>query len=529
MHLLNLILSPVRGLGPVRLGGERSGALGGVYWFLRLLLTLSVVGVIFGTTNGRRSLVLALRSLWLHKLRSFLSVLGIIIGTGAVIALMAFGEGSMQDALEDIQRQGATNIMVRSVKPPDETSQQRRGWTNVYGITYDDVDRIEAHTRSTVTRMVKMRVFPQEVRRAERVFNGRIVATTPEYADVNKLELASGRFLTHDDDDDMVNVAVLGAATADRLFPFDDPIGQSVNVNQHRYRIVGVCRDRMPTGGSGGSLAAEDYNNDVYIPLRTCLGRFGERIVLRVAGTFSREAVDLHQVTLTVDADVFTDAGRDKVRATGEVIKDLMESYHLKKDFAITVPLDRLEEAERAKERYKTLLVFIAGISLIVGGIGIMNIMLATVTERTREIGIRRALGAKRRDITLQFLVEAVVQTTVGGLVGVGLGLGIALAVPPVSQWLASTNVPAKINVLSIFLSLGVAVGVGVAFGMYPARRAALLDPIEALRHESVRPGPSVTPKGFDTEARGRAAHPGTRRQHQTSTLKGLDRRDNAR
>jgi len=422
----------------------------------------------------RRSFVLAVRSLWLHKLRAFLSVLGIIIGTSAVIALMGFGEGSMQDALDDIKRLGATNIIVRSIKPPDDGTSQKRSFVAEYGIKYTDYDRFT--TISTVIRMVPMRIFPQEVRHLERMHNSRVVATTPQYADVNKLEMATGRFLNEEDDEKMKNVAVLGAATAQMLFPFEEALGQTIHLNQHRYVIVGVVHERMPTGGSGGSQAAEEFNNDVYIPLQTCRVRFGEKVFIRQSGSRNGEKVDLSQVTLTV-ADV------DEVRPTGDVIKYLME-MHPRKDWALTVPLDRLEEAERAKERYTLLLALIAGISLFVGGIGIMNIMLATVTERTREIGIRRALGAKRRDITLQFLVEAVVQTAIGGLVGVLLGIAIVFVIP----WLARVgwhaNLPAKINVTSIFLAVIVSLFVGVAFGLYPALRAARLDPIEALRHE---------------------------------------------
>jgi len=241
--------------------------------------------------------------------------------------------------------------------------------------------------------------------------------------------------------------------------------------------VVGVLKDRTPAGNSGGSQASEDFNNDIYIPLQTCKVRFGERIMIRQSGSFSGEQVQLSQVTLTV-------SDMDKVRPAGEVVRALLEQYHGKNDWALTVPLDRLEEAERAKARYTALLAVIALISLLVGGIGIMNIMLATVTERTREIGIRRALGAKRRDITLQFLIEAVVQTSVGGLTGLALGLMAVLSFPPLWHWLTGTRWPAVVNVPSIFLSLGVSVGVGVAFGLYPAWRAAQLDPIEALRHE---------------------------------------------
>jgi putative ABC transport system permease protein len=431
---------------------------------------------LLSSEKGRRSFVLALRSLWLHKLRSSLSVLGIIIGTGAVVTLMAFGEGSMQDALDEIRRLGATNIIVRSIKPPDDSSsQQQRGRAAIYGLTYEDYDRFG--TIGTVTRRVPMRIFSQEIRNRQYFITGRAVATTPEYAVINKLDLANGRFLTEDDDHEMLNVAVLASNTADRLFPFGDPIGQSVRLGRYLYRIVGVLKERMPTGGSGGSQAAEDFNSDVYIPLQTCKVRFGERIVNRQPGSMTAEQVQLSQVTLSV-------AEMDEVRPAADVVKDLVERYHPRPDTKLTVPLDRLEEAEHARDRYTMLLAVIACISLLVGGIGIMNIMLATVTERTREIGIRRALGAKRRDITMQFLIEAVVQTSVGGLAGVSLGLGSVLAVPPLWKWLTGSPIPVKVNVPSIFVSLGVSIVVGIAFGLYPSWRAARLDPIEALRHE---------------------------------------------
>src|SRR5260370_9773778 len=200
--------------------------------------------------------------------------------------------------------------------------------------------------------------------------------------------------------------------------------------------------DRMPRGGSGGSQAAEEFNHDVYIPLQPCRVRFGDRIFIRQSGSRSGEEVPLSQVTLMV-------SDTDEVRPAAEVVQTLLER-HLKKDWAVTVPLDRLEEAERVKHRYQILLVFIASISLLVGGIGIMNIMLATVTERTREIGIRRALGGKRRDITLQFLIEAIVQTTLGGLLGMAIGIAFVYAIPGVCAWVANATVPTRLHVPSI-------------------------------------------------------------------------------
>jgi putative ABC transport system permease protein len=296
--------------------------------------------------------------------------------------------------------------------------------------------------------------------------------------------MSLGRFLVDTDDyeavgDDlsMRNVCVLGSRIAEILFPFEYPLGQTVVINRHHYIVVGVVSERMPTGGSGGSQAAEEFNNDVYIPYRTSFGRFGTTIYIRQSGSRSGEQVKYNQITLKIDH-------MDHVEQAGIAVRDWLQANHYREDWAVTIPLDRLREAERTRDRYMVFLFFIALISLLVGGIGIMNIMLATVTERTREIGIRRALGAKRKDIILQFLIEAVAQTTLGGLLGLLLGLAVVFGVPYVGEQFFQSNWPAKLHVPAIFLGLFFAVFVGVAFGLYPAWRASRLDPIEALRHE---------------------------------------------
>ena len=428
----------------------------------------------------RSSFILALRSLWLHKLRSFLSVLGIIIGTAAVIALMAFGKGSMEDALEDIRQQGTTNVIVNSIKPMDETTGSR-SWVARYGLTWDDYDRCQM--LETVVGQVPMRIFPFEVKRLDKAINARVVATTEAYGHINRFQMAVGRFLVdgedqkdEGDDQRFRNVIVLGARVAEDLFPFEEVVGQSVVLNKEQYVVVGVIKERTPRGTPGGSQTQVNFDKDVYIPIKTCRVRFGERIIIRQGGTKTAEQVELHQITLTV-----TDI--DKVRSTGDVVRDLLERYHTKKDWEVSVPLDRLEEAERARNRYMGLLAMIAAISLLVGGIGIMNIMLATVTERTREIGIRRALGAKRRDITMQFIIEAVVQTTVGGFLGIAAGFMLMFGIPLIVRLFTSSTMPTKLEPWSIVISLVSAVSVGVLAGLYPAFRASRLDPIEALRH----------------------------------------------
>jgi putative ABC transport system permease protein len=442
--------------------------------------------------KSTRSLVLALRSLWLHKLRAFLSVLGIIIGTAAVISLMAFGEGSMQDALDDIGRH-ATNIVVRSVKPPDDASSQRRSFVATYGLTERDYEAFKL--LPNIEEHLPMRIAdPQEVRRLERMQQGRVVGTTENYPRINPLQMQAGRFLLDSDsyegDGDNVhmrNVCVLGSEIAWALFPFDDnPVGKTIVLNRHHYVVIGVVAERLATGGTGGTQAGEQFNNDVYVPLRTFNARFGNTIFIRQSGSRSGEQVKYHQIVLKVRKE----EGRDwmkPIEDTGIAVRDWLSnpslSSHYRKDWEVVVPLDRLKEAERARDRYTMLLAVIALISLLVGGIGIMNIMLATVTERTREIGIRRALGAKRRDIVMQFLIEAVAQTCIGGLFGVIIGLGSTFGFPLLWQ-LFDSRLPARLNVPSIFISLFASIAVGVLAGLYPAWRASRLDPIEALRHE---------------------------------------------
>jgi putative ABC transport system permease protein len=289
---------------------------------------------------------------------------------------------------------------------------------------------------------------------------------------MNGPRLSRGRFITSLDNERLANVAVLGAETADTLFPIDDPIGKSVQVGErHHYTVIGVTERRAPSAGVGGSLSAQDYNRDVYIPFATDQVRFGKMLITFKTGTRQAEQLELSQITVAVDA-------MEHVKKTAEIIRGVVEQFHNIKDTEITIPLDLLEKAEETQRIFTLVLGAIASISLVVGGIGIMNIMLATVTERTREIGIRRALGAKRRDIALQFLVETMVLSSTGGLVGVGLGIGLSHFVNHFF------NFPTIIPPWSPMLAFAVSVAVGLIFGTYPARRAACMDPIEALRHE---------------------------------------------
>jgi putative ABC transport system permease protein len=421
-----------------------------------------------------RGLRLGMKSLLLHKLRSGLTVLGIVFGVAAVISMLSIAEGTARVAREQIRALGATNIIIRSVKPSEENQASggnRPAMILNYGLKYSDFDRI-IETIPTIKKVLPIREIRKQIRRGALTVEGRVVGTTEEYADFNLLQIQKGRFLTASDNEKYENFAVVAAETAKNLFPYEDPIGQSIKLGSDYYTVVGVTRERESSAGIGGSLAAQDYNRDVYIPLNTCKLRFGERIIDNRSGSRQAEETQLTQITIQVGT-------MDEVLPTVPLIEAAYEPYHPKKDVEKTVPYDLLLQAEKQARQFTIILGTIAAISLLVGGIGIMNIMLATVTERTREIGIRRALGAKRRDITQQFLIECVALSAVGGCAGILLGMGI----PQLIVYFFPDQ-KTIVTVQSVLVAFGISFGVGILFGVYPARRAALMDPIEALRHE---------------------------------------------
>jgi putative ABC transport system permease protein len=331
-----------------------------------------------------------------------------------------------------------------------------------------------------------MREVRFELRLGNRTADAKLVGCVEEYLELNRLEIARGRWLTLRDRGE--KVVVLADDTAKRLFPFENPIGQTIWVGNEFYVVIGQTKPRTASAAIGGSLDARDYNLDAYIPLKTLRLRVGDLVLKRSVGReFQGEIVELSQITVSVD-------NIEDVDETAAIIETLLKKYHENEDYAVVVPKELLQQAERTRAMFNVLLVVIAGISLLVGGIGIMNIMLATVTERTREIGIRRALGAKRRHIIQQFLTETVVLTAGGGLLGVLFGLlcgplfrglrsGVTMVSPDLLPPIVHTLEP-RIALWSVILSLIISLGVGIVFGVYPARQAAYMDPIEALRHE---------------------------------------------
>jgi putative ABC transport system permease protein len=445
-----------------------------------------------------RTIRLAMKSLLLHKLRSGLTMLGIVFGVFSVIAMLAIGEGASAQAQQQVLALGATNIIIVTVKPPADSmptgSGRGRGMMiPQYGLLRSDYDLL-TKTLSTITGAVRMREIVSEARFLQKTLNVRLVGCTTEYSDMNHLSLLRGRFITDEDEAEVANVAVLGAETATTLFPFEDPIDQSIQVRNQRYKIVGIMRTRTSSAAIGGSLSGQEYNKDIYIPLSTFRSRIGDIVFTRMSGTFSAEQVELNQITLKVKS-------KEDVVPTSEVVKESLKRAHAgKTDYDVIVPLELLRQADQIRQIFNIVLGSIAAISLVVGGIGIMNIMLATVTERTREIGIRRALGAHQRDIINQFLTETIVLSGSGGMIGILMGLATPFAFQGIKYTVQNfildrstgespmakifSDMEPRIAIWSLPVAFGISVGIGIIFGLYPARSAAKMDPIEALRHE---------------------------------------------
>jgi putative ABC transport system permease protein len=420
------------------------------------------------------SVVLALRNLSLHKLRSTLTVLGLIFGVSSVVAMLAIAEGASAEAQRQIAELGATNVIIRSIKPMEDLKAargQNDSFIATYGLTHADYDRI-VETIPTVVKATPIREFRQEVRHYDQVLEAQVVGAEPSFLALTNQKLDLGRFIEDTDLSTFANVVVLGHEVAEKLFPFGDPLAQSVRVGEsHFYRVIGVTAFKAPSAGTGSSIAAQDFNKQVYVPLTTNRVRFGEVLLKQKSGSITAERVELSQITVTIDK-------MDNVMRTANALKSMLKQFHAREDYGVTIPLELLEKAEATKRIFNLVLGSIASISLLVGGIGIMNIMLATVTERTREIGIRRALGAKRRDITFQFLIETAVISATGGFIGVVLGV----AAPPIVA--NFSGIPVVIQPWAPVIAFGIALVTGVTFGLYPARRAAHMDPVEALRTE---------------------------------------------
>lgn len=403
----------------------------------------------------------ALRGLIDHKFRSFLTMLGIIFGVASVIAMLSIGEGAKRSAIAKYQDLGVNNIIIRDKQFSDEELEEVRAKFS-QGLSLNDAQVIKEVVPG-VLRVASQAELTTDVKQADKSARSTIIGITPDYIKMLNIELEKGSFINEDHYKRNLKVCVLGAGVSKTLFQHKSPLGKMVKIDDQWFEVVGIMKSKALFTETVGELASRDMNTDIYVPLTTYMNRFTQE------NTLSSE---IQQITVQV-------ASSDKLMEISELIKGVLQRHHFNNDdYSVVIPFELLKQEEKERQIYNFLLGAIAAISLLVGGIGIMNIMLATVMERTREIGIRRAIGARKTDIMSQFVTEAVAISITGGIIGVILGVSLSLAITLI------TDVETYIRLYSVFLAFGFSVLVGISFGYLPAKNAANLKPIDSIRYE---------------------------------------------
>lgn len=396
-----------------------------------------------------------------HKFRSFLTMLGIIFGVASVITMLSIGEGAKREAIAKYQDLGVNNIIIREKDLTDAELEEVRAKFSP-GLSLADAEEI-LHIAPAVDKVVSQAERGAEIKYADQSVKATVLGITPGYTDILNYTLSEGLFIGQTQYDARQKVCVLGAGTAYSLFGKDDPLGRMVKVDDQWLEVIGVLGSKTVFTETVGELAARDLNTDVFVPLTTYLDRFQPE---------NKLSSEIRQITLHVDNSAH-------LMETSRLANEILRRHHWNNDdYNIVIPNELLKQEEKERQIYNFLLGAIAAISLIVGGIGIMNIMLATVMERTREIGIRRAIGARKSDIMSQFVTESVFISITGGLIGVILGVSLALVVR------LFTDITTCIRLYSILIAFTFSVLVGVCFGYLPAKNAANLKPVDSIRYE---------------------------------------------
>ena len=408
----------------------------------------------------RDALAYSIENLAAHKLRSALTMLGMMFGVGAVVAMLSIGAGAEQEALGMIERLGLRNLVLRSkTLEGTELAEARR---KSMGLSMRDIDAIKEAVPDVEYVAARVAIEPWIVLASGNKTDAKLLGVSEDWPEVVAVEIAEGRFLDARDRLEHAQVAVLGASARRDLFGVEPAVGQSVKVNDVWLEVIGVLSPESEGGSSFQGVSLGSTAREIYTPVSTALRKF-ER---------DKEKAPLEEVVVKL-------ADQGAARSTAGVLATLLDRLHNGvADYELVVPESLLRQSQKTQRLFNLVMGCIAGISLVVGGIGIMNIMLASVLEQTREIGVRRAVGARRRDIRFQFLAAAFTISLIGGALGVVLGAGIAKAVAVATGW------PTVVTLSSILLATGVSGAVGVASGFYPAQNAAALDPVEALRYE---------------------------------------------
>lgn len=408
-------------------------------------------------------LYMGLSSLLVHKLRSLLTMLGMIFGVGAVVAMLSITAGAQKDILSSIDLLGVNNILIEAKEAVDRNELQARRLISP-GLTFRDFRAIAENVGGIQAITPRKRFKPQKVLPKTANESPMLIGVEPSYLEIQSLKVVEGRFFTEQENRDSIPVCVLGESAKVNLLGYDSAVGKFVKVNDTWLQVIGVLAPQAGADTEVEGLEVVNRNNLVISPMNTVMRRFEDN------NSYLKDEIDGIYIKVK--------DGTDSIETAGVVTAILTATHKDAGDFTVVVPAGLLEQRRRTLGIFNIVMICIAGISLLVGGIGIMNIMLATVLERTREIGIRRAIGAKQADIIRQFLTEAVLISIVGGLIGIAFGFSLSWIIAAAAGW--STVV----TTTSIAVAFTVSVGIGLLFGIYPAMQAAKLDPIEAIRYE---------------------------------------------
>ncbi len=410
----------------------------------------------------------ALKSLYQHRLRTLLTMLGVIFGVAAVIAMLSIGKGAEQEAIEQIAAFGINNVRIYAKELNEEQKKQAQRTPSV-GLSAEDATYIQ-QVLPYIEAVAPQNLLDKALYYQQLNPESQVVGTTPAYMEINGLQLEAGRFLTDDDLRLYRKACVLSFELARQLFLKEDPLGQLITLGGERFEVVGYLKDRRNTK-QRVQIRSRDQALDVYVPLTTSLRKFTMTSYENTPHNQVEYNV-IDEISLQVSAPEFLTPAK-------AAIQQILQRRHYKiPDYEIIVPTELLEQSQQTQRLFNLVMACIAGLSLLVGGIGIMNIMLASVTERTRQIGIRRAIGATPGDILIFFLLESLLISLIGGMIGIVVGITISQIVTFAAGWKTIVSLP------SIALSFGVSSVVGIFFGLYPAHRASQMDPIQALRHE---------------------------------------------
>jgi putative ABC transport system permease protein len=406
----------------------------------------------------------AVANLRAQKTRTLLTALGIVFGVGSVIGMLAIGSGAREESLRFIEQLGVRNVLIdsRPAASQQELQQRRRSSP---GLSERDLRILKANIESLENISARRTLHPATVLPKPARDIPELYGVDPAYSIIHSLRLAEGKFFDDADNAASATVCVLGEGAKVNLLGYGPAAGKFVKVNDAWLEVVGVLNEQLMAGSQSSGGAMQDINNIIYIPINTLQYRFWDQ-------SFANLKDDLDGLELRLRADA------DSIEVAKVVTAVLNSTHHNMQDFTVTIPAALLAQQQRTQTIFTYVMVAIAAISLLVGGIGIMNIVLATVLERTREIGIRRSIGARRFDIVRQFLTESVLISVGGGLLGIAFGYFLAWLIARTAEW------KTIVTTSSVVIAFGVSVAVGVIFGIYPATKASRINPIDALRYE---------------------------------------------